>query len=253
MTERWQGDGEFVLPAGSVEPYRLWFEYLKLAATDPELSVDDAAYHDWGDYRAVAFSRWWSEHWRSLFAVRTKVAALEPGAVVPSDSGAITLSIPLSGKTDAVLAQVTAYLGKEGFNLQRQGRYALSLNYEQGFLKQLDKARRYLRLYGLWLRHADADPRKRIERSARDYVRWYEGWEAKIRAGSKRRVTPLPFFYKVFVGYLDAVANGVTSRGGQVAFDLGNAENARRQVVRDIKIARRLAANVAKGVFPGAY
>ncbi|OYU36366.1 hypothetical protein [Novosphingobium sp. PASSN1] len=251
MFERWKGDGEYVLPAATVEPYRLWFEFLKLAASDPEVTIDETVYADWGDYRSPTFSRWWSGHWRSLFAVRSKVERLDAGAVVGSEPDSITLTIPLSGHSDEVLAQVAAYLDREGVNLKRQGRFALSLGYEHGFLKQLDKARRYHRLYSYWLRHADADPRKRIERAARDYVRWYEGWEAKIKAGSRRRVTPIPYFYKVFVGYLDA--GGRKSGTSQVLSDMGNAENARRQIVRDIRIARKLAANVAMGVFPGTY
>jgi hypothetical protein len=251
MFERWKGDGEYVLPAGTVEPYRLWFEFLKLAATDPEVIIDEAVYADWGDFREPTFSRWWSGHWRSLFAIRSKVQRLDAGAVVGSEPDSITLTIPLSGHSDTVLAQVAAHLDREGVNLKRQGRFALSLGYEHGFLKQLDKARRYHRLYSYWLRHADADPRKRIERAARDYVRWYEGWEAKIKAGSRRRVTPIPYFYKVFVGYLDA--GGRKSGTSQVLSDMGNAENARRQIVRDIRIARKLAANVAMGVFPGTY
>lgn len=249
--DRWKGDGEFVLPAGSVEPYRLWFEYLKLAATDIEVTIDPTVYADWGDYRDQTFSRWWKDHWRSHFAVRSRVERLEAGSLVPMGADAVTLIIPLSGHSDDVLAQVAAFLDSDGVNLKRQGRFALSLGYEHGFLKQLDKARRYLRLYGYWLRHADAAPRKRIERAARDYVRWYEGWEAKIKAGSRRRVTPIPYFYKVFVAYLDA--GGRKSGTSQVMSAEGNAENARRQIVRDVRIARKLAANVAVGVFPGVY
>ena len=42
------------------------------------------------------------------------------------------------------------------------------------------------------------------------------------------------------------------SGSSQVSFDAGNVENPRRQIVRDIRIARQLAANVAMGVFPGS-
>ena len=31
MAKAWSGDGTYVLPARKVEPYRLWFEFLKLA------------------------------------------------------------------------------------------------------------------------------------------------------------------------------------------------------------------------------
>lgn len=251
MLDRWKGDGEFMLPAGSVEPYRLWFEYLKLASTDPEVTINPTVYAEWGDYHDQTFSKWWKDHWRSHFAVRNRVELLNAGTLVPTGLDTITLNIPLSGHSDDVLAQVAAFLDREGVNLKGQGRFALSLGYEHGFLKQLDKARRYLRLYSYWLRHSDTTSRKRIERAAKDYVRWYEGWEAKIKAGSRRRVTPIPYFYKVFVAYLDS--GGRKSGISQVMSAEGNVENARRQIVRDVRIARKLAENVAGGVFPGVY
>ena len=40
MAKAFSGDGEYVLPARKVEPYRLWFEFLKLALKDPDIKVD---------------------------------------------------------------------------------------------------------------------------------------------------------------------------------------------------------------------
>lgn len=76
-------------------------------------------------------------------------------------------------------------------------------------------------------------------------------WQVKIKAGSRRSVTPIPYFYMVFVAYLDASA--AQGKVSQARFADGNAESARRQIVRDIRIARKIAANVAVGVFPGTY
>ena len=53
--QRWSGDGEFVLPAGFVEPYRLWFEYLKSAYADETIEVDKAHYAPWGDVANLTF------------------------------------------------------------------------------------------------------------------------------------------------------------------------------------------------------
>ena len=253
MAQAWSGDGSYRLPAGRVEPYRLWFEFLKLAYRDPQISVAPDTYADWGDIADQSFNIWWKAHWRELFAVTSTVTKLCAGATVPSDDRSITLHIPMTGSTDAILNQVSAFLAKEGVNLKEQGQFGLSLGYEQGFIKQMDKARRYVRLYGYWLKHAACDPRKRVERAARDYVGWYAKWETKVRAGSKRRITPMPYFYKTFVGYLDQKSAKKQGQGGQAAYGDGNAENARRQIVRDIRIARKIAENVAQGEFPGRY
>ena len=38
--ECWSGDGTYYLPARQVEPYRLWFEFLKQAHRDAEIQID---------------------------------------------------------------------------------------------------------------------------------------------------------------------------------------------------------------------
>ena len=40
MDERWSGDGTYYLPARQVEPYRLWFEFLKQAHRDADIEID---------------------------------------------------------------------------------------------------------------------------------------------------------------------------------------------------------------------
>lgn len=257
MAERWRGDGTYFLPAGEVEPYRLWFEFLKLALTDPDIDVDARHYEPWGNVASLSFNNWWGLNWRRLFGLKSGVIKLEPGSIVGSDPSHLTVQIPLAGKTDEILSQIAKLLeDRDGFHLERQGLFGFTVGYEQGFIKQMDKARRYLRLYSYWMKHKDLDRRKRLDRAATDYARWYAAWEPKVRAkGSKLRVTPMPIFYKVYVAYLDQKALGKRERGGQASFgDVGgSAEMARRQIARDIRLARKLAANVSCGEFPGVY
>ena len=106
MTE-WSGDGRYFLPARQVEPYRLWFEFLKLAETDPELAVDPVHYADWGDYRTQSFTDWWSgETWRRLFAVDTDVRVLDVGETVTDDGTAIVVRLPLGRDKKETLRDV---------------------------------------------------------------------------------------------------------------------------------------------------
>ena len=76
---RWRGDEEHRLPAQKVEPYRLWFEFLKLASKDPEIQIDKRFYQRWGSVDAADFDDWWSAHWRDLFSVDIGVRVCEPG------------------------------------------------------------------------------------------------------------------------------------------------------------------------------
>ena len=68
LSEKWKGDQSYLLPALQVEPYRLWFEFLKLAEQDVSLTVSRPIYKSWGEYRNTDFKSWWREHWRTLFA-----------------------------------------------------------------------------------------------------------------------------------------------------------------------------------------
>ena len=265
MVQKWRGDGNFVLPAGMIEPYRLWFEYLKLAHADASITVSQNAYGDWGDVVSTPFSPWWSQHWRDLFAVRSTVTRVVEGTIVHDDPHSLTLNIPLTGNIDATLTQIASLLRTKDVTHGAQGKYGLSAGYEKGLLKHIAKARRYLRLYGYWLKYADLHDRRRVERAAKDYTTWSRMRDDKVRAelakkraaGIKdsevRRIPYTPAFYIAFTDYLMVRDANKGRRVTQATFDPANAENARRQIVRDIRNARRLAENVATGVFPGSY
>ncbi len=78
MSQRqFAGDSSFRLPKGTIEPYRLWFEYLKVADRHPNIEVDRSLYGNWGAIEGVAFDDWWSKHWRELFATQAETAVIE--------------------------------------------------------------------------------------------------------------------------------------------------------------------------------
>ena len=70
------GDKSFRLPKGKIEPYRLWFEFLKLALREPSIKVDPALYASWGNVIDQDFDVWWDEHWRNLFAMKAQTAVI---------------------------------------------------------------------------------------------------------------------------------------------------------------------------------
>ena len=97
LRKRWRGDEEHRLPAQKIEPYRLWFEFLKLASRDPEIQIDKRFYQRWGSVDAD-FDDWWSAHWRDLFSVDIGVRVCELGEERTSSDGDLVLRF-LSTKT----------------------------------------------------------------------------------------------------------------------------------------------------------
>ena len=52
------GDHIKELPKGKIEPYRLWFEFLKLALEIQPDKVDKKFYAPWGDISKLTFNEW---------------------------------------------------------------------------------------------------------------------------------------------------------------------------------------------------
>lgn len=260
----WRGDDRYDLPAGRVEPYRLWFEFLRYAAIDQTLTINDAYYASWGDYRALTFDQWWGQHWRTLFAVGvgvTEVAASDAHRI-PTNS--VLLAIPLHQDPRRSLEQIKAILDDRGASARlsdmAEGQFGFTMGTaSEGrvihpstrFLKNLDKVRLLLHVYRFWVQFPDFDDRKRLDATARAYVSWANGWNKKVRAHKwNRPLIEVPAAIGSYVEHLDA------KEGRQrVKRDSGLTADPddRRQVARYIRKARRLAANVARGEFPSTY
>ena len=115
MSEKWSGDGQFYLPARQVEPYRLWFEFLKQAHRDPAISVDYEFYTDWGNFWEQSFSDWWAgATWRTLFAVDTAVRVLGEDESIKNDDTAIVVRLPLGKDPRETLQDVQQLLEQHG-------------------------------------------------------------------------------------------------------------------------------------------
>ena len=258
--QRWSGDGEFVLPAGFVEPYRLWFEYLKSAYADETIEVDKAHYAEWGDVANLTFNQWWGKNWRTIFAVKARKVSVVDGDA-KSDLDSLLLRVPLSGSTEALMKQVRSILSKYeivdgGIVGQEQGQFKLVEGYQKGFLNNLNRTRRYLRLYQFWLKHADKDRMRRLDAAARDFHNWGEKRSAKLASQNWTKPKPyvdVPLFYKVYVAWLDAKQSSrqrQTDLLVQDRFEEGNVRDARRMITRDITRARKIAEFTGKGIFP---
>lgn len=245
MAEKWSGDGRYYLPARQIEPYRLWFEFLKLAHADPDVAVDYDFYADWGAFWEMSFNDWWlDERWRTLFAVDAGVRVLGTQDLIQNDSQAIVVRIPLNKEPSETLKEIQKLLKQHNagvrFDQMEQGRFGLSAGYEKGFLKYLDRANFMLRLYGLWLKNVDLDKKGRIARTAVEFHDWAKSRDDFIRHRGYKYSRPLfPFAVRAF-------AEGI--KGGENM--IGSDE--RRAFMRYLAKAKMLATNAGAGTFPGA-
>lgn len=246
MSEKWSGDGKFYLPARQVEPYRLWFEFLKQAHRDPDITVDYDFYTEWGDFWDKSFSDWWAgPTWRTLFAVDTSVRVLDKSETIKNDRQAIVVRLPLGKDPKETLKDVQQLLEQHeaGTKLDTvtQGNFRLSDGYEKGFLKYTDRVNFMLRLYRIWLDNAEHDKKDRIGRTAVEFNEWAQKRTDLIERNNYRYKTPV--FPDAVKYYAEEFLTGRNTM----------ESDERRQFMRYLKKARNLAHNAARGEFLGKY
>ena len=271
--KKWSGDNSFQLPAKQVEPYRLWFEFLKLADRDPTVEIDNIYYQSWGNYRTQNFTAWWSENWRSLFAVDVGVYALRPDQYRSIGDGDIIVRIPFHQSASKSASQVRQLIENYQKNSSLQKKAAGKNSFSIGkfdeeseenslarFMKNLEKVRLYLHLYRFWLEAGDVSARKRLHVSCLNFYQWAYNWNKKIsykKDGSlgKRPMILIPdavYYYSIYLSARGGT--GKLTRDQSLAADVpANIAEYQRQVSRYITKARKIAANVASGIFPGTY
>lgn len=263
MAKKWKGDSAQQLPAHQVEPYRLWFEFLKLALTDETLKVDLKRYKPWGDITQAEFRAWWESHWRDLFAVDIGVEVLEPQQSQQKLSDKeLILRVPLYQGSKRTLSQIKEILELHGasdrLKNMADGQYRLqvgngkdkSVHPSTRFLKNLSKVRLLLNIYRFWLSHSEAEDRRRLELTTLSYFQWADAWNRKVNEKKwNRPVIDIPTAIRAYSEYLHKRDQSGRRRLSTVD---DNSDN-RRQIARYIRKARQIALNVAQGRFPGEY
>ncbi len=207
MAKAFSGDGTYVLPARKVEPYRLWFEFLKLALKDPDIKVDKRVYKSWGDVENLSFDKWWSANWRNLFAVETGIRLMERDESLGNTNSSVAIKVPLSLDPNTALKELKELLHEQGIGNREaprvRGKFALSDGSKQGFEKRMNTARCMLRLYGYWLNYGKRNEREQVEGAALDYLDWALDWDTKITSKGWNRPRPnLPNCFRVYGAFL---------------------------------------------------
>jgi hypothetical protein len=265
MKRKWRGRDGKLLPAHQVEPYRLWFEFLKIASIDPSLTVDKQKYISWGNFENQTFDSWWSSHWKQLFAIDLGVRQITSLAEAKRiDDRTILLSVPLYQSTRKSVAEIRALLDANGASdritntpqggyhitvLDRSGR---SIDPARRFLRNLSKIRLYLRIYRYWVEHRELEPRVRLEQVTLNYFRWAKAWNTKVREKRwNRPIAELPGAIINCAEYLEKRGSGrIKAPADLKAVDVLDD---RRQITRYIRKACAIASNVAEAQFPGKY
>ncbi len=225
--KKWSGDHQYQLPENMVEPYRLWFYALQLAHRVDGLKINKKFYKEWGDVENTDFSKWWSKHWRDLFAVNIGVRQIEneDDYKVSVDENSMIVRIPLNqhwSKTESELKTILKTIPVKDREL---GKFHLTNS------KRLD--RNAIRLSLKVFEHK-LDGYNLYETSEK-ITKWFDSWSDK-----KRKVTYPSSLYNV---------GKQLERGEKVDPTGGDYRSASR--IR--KRGERLVVNVANGEFPGKY
>lgn len=240
------GDLVRQLPKGRMEPYRLWFEYLKHALKVIPQKVDRDFYAQWGEVETADFNDWWSGAWRSLFAVPSSISVISTEQDLREcveDPDCIVIRISRTGTTTQKLSDIKGLLEKRfGKSSSRsQAVPAFSITAKRSV--HYPTLRHKLRFMQLVEEHGT------IEVATRRYIEWAEKWNAKLPPRSRRRTT-VPRTLARFAKELDAYEADLQKRGRAKKTDA--YFNAQKDVQRFLKLGQKILANVAAGIFPGS-
>ncbi len=248
-------DGPYVLPGG-IEPYRLWFEWLKLATHDEDVRVGEK-YSQWGAIWNQSFDDWFEPNWRLLFGVSV-VRRLQTNEKANSTDDMITIEIPKRGFTSKIRDQVEAFLNQVEHDAElvpEEAKFSISSNYQRGLLPNLAEERRLLRLYELSLNLKVSDEGDRLKELAKSFVGTFDEW-ASAEANLGRSVGNLPDKIKGFVDFLNYQSQNPSTNiyeweyhwhPTKLPYTGADCRDAMHRVWRSVKQQRDA---VCKGVFP---
>jgi hypothetical protein len=237
------------------EPYRLWFEFLKTAFGDPNISVDRAIYVDWGDIENADFKTWWEGHWRVLFAVPSKNVAVlhsrDEFDIAVADPGYLVVRVPVSLQAKLRERELQLAIKSELRSNPKpkpaklKPRFAITANRSM----RRDVLRAMLKLYQLNLAY-----NRNPEAAAVAYYQWARAWNDKIIAKSwKREKTFVPPFLRQFVEAVETINSATTADAKRNARRSTGYDVLRGKVRRYIRQAETIARNTGRGIFPGKF
>jgi hypothetical protein len=244
------GDFERELPKGKMEPYRLWFEYLKFALQEPSHKVDMRLYEPWHDVLNSDFDEWWVSHWKPLFTVPASVSLItshEAASAALADVDAVVVRVSRRGGRLRVEKDIKKLLktvtGAVKSSAAPKPLFSLtskrSINYAA--------LRAMLKLLQLLRQH------KYIEDATEAYCSWAGEWNAQRKANDWNRPdvfipSPLTTFRREIESH-----RAEQSKSTRRVKQSPTYNNARSDVGRLVKKGKSIVGKVERGIFPGAF
>ena len=239
------GDLIHTLPKGRMEPYRLWFEYLKLAHELVPAQVNKTFYEPWGDVASSDFDDWWKSHWRELFTVPASVSlisSVDEYNQSAEDGKSIVIRVQRHGTRTQKLKDIKEILdgafGKGSKKASVDPAFEITAKRNVRY----DALRQKLRFLQVYEKH------KTVEEATKQYMAWALNWNAKLKPRSERK-TARPKTIARFSDELDAHELALQKKPRSKKIPAYNT--ARSDVMKFLKSAENVLHNAAGGKFPG--
>ena len=243
--QTFSSDYVHALPKGRREPYRLWFEYLKLAHKLIPDQVNRDYYADWGVGADTDFDDWFELNWQTLFAIPANVAIIENEGDYKSseaDANSIVVRISKTGSTtqkiDDLRKLIDATFGKKAIKNNAKPKFEITAKRNVHY-PSLRQKLRFLEMY---------QQKMTVEETTLHYLEWATAWNIKVGAKSSRK-TQIPKSISRFGRELREHREDLKRLGRAKKSPEYNA--ARSDMVRFLKSARKVMSNTAAGRFPG--
>jgi hypothetical protein len=249
VRKAFSGDLVDELPRGKMEPYRLWFEYLKFALKTQPGRVNRKFYESWGNVETEDFDEWFKKNWKKLFAVPasvTLITSIEDANHAFNEEDVLLIKITNKAPIRRQIADFTKALAsqkRKKVSSEKSPRYQISSKRSMS----LDLLRAMLKFLQLLQVNND------IEVASKAYFKWAKDWNEKIEQKKwKRQEIFVPRPIKNLSERADEFEE--EQKKSTVKVKRWEEYNSARSDVNRLKRkAEKVVSNVSKGIFPGDY
>ena len=224
------------------EPYRLWFQFLKLAQQNSEFKVKKTKYAAWGDTQGISFDRWWKERGSKLILLGGNGVHVTTAAKCDPDHYhliAIPRTISPTTARDQVLKLMKELVKTEGGG-------SLKWKLTEGKQLKVESVRAYLHTYeakAKLIKQAEANGGKASDVKAKHVLCEVRSYYNKKKERYKNNLIPIdPMPGRLFLG------GNITDVS---LIDPDDSHEALKAVNEYLRKAQNILTNVANGEFPG--
>jgi hypothetical protein len=245
------GDHVKELPKGKVEPYRLWFEFLKLALEIQPEKVDKKFYEPWDDVTKENFNDWFPKNWQKLFALPASLTVIESINEAKDyfdDEKSVIIRVDKTGPVKRQIEDFKKIL--KAYRDTKTKSQPLRPAYEIISKRSMNNAhlRAMLRILAFNHKHNG-----KIDEATRAYYEWASNWNKQIRDKKwKREIIKIPVVLTAFDTEIKRHKNLIETNTAKIKKD-DKYYSARRAVNRFLRNAQNILDNVSVGKFPGNF